>query len=365
MPVKSAGERDSRRPAEPDALSVEEAVEIALTRNLSLERSRIDAQALGRTKDSRWNVLVPRIETSAALTRANETQPMLNGGDSRYSASGSAGLRLSLSPADFTGMKQAVSDYERGLVSLENAKALLELNVRKVFYNLLLLEENIKLTQQNIATAEKRWAQAETNYRNGLVPELDSLSAKVSLENLRPSLDEKIVLLQEQLGIFKMYLGIDPASAIRLTGSIEPKIQAALNAEGLPPSASRLDIQELIRTKAVTVLARDAARQRAFLPELSLGWAYAPALADPLVSERWRRDNFQDGGVFSISLSLAIDNFLPGSPARNTIAALEDSIKKQESQILELSRQAAGHLQLFCSPRSGSGRLASVPGRLP
>jgi outer membrane protein TolC len=329
-------------------LSVEQAVELAVNRNLSLERSRIDTRTLERAKDLRWNVLVPGIEASASLARENEAMTMPDGSAFRYSAAGSAGLRLSLSPANFTEMKQAVSNYERGLVSFENAKVLLELNVRKIFYGLLLLEENIKLAEQNIATAEKRFAQAQTGYKNGLVPELDALSAKVSLENLRPSLDEKTASLYEQLGVFKMYLGIDPAERVRVTGSIEPRMLAEPDADSLVPGAlaSRLDIEELKRAKAASVLGRDAAWQRAMLPELSLGWAYSPSLADPFEKSRWKqRDNFQDGGVFSISLSLAIDNLFPGSAARAGIAALDDSIKKQESRILELSRQAAVEIE--------------------
>ncbi|MDR1933723.1 MAG: TolC family protein [Spirochaetales bacterium] len=326
-------------------LSVDKAVELAISRNLSLERSRIDALALKRANDSRWNVFVPGVETSAALSRANQTPPA---DSSPYTASGSVALRLSLSPATFTGMKQAAADYERGLISLEKARTLLELNVRKIFYELLLLEENIKLTWQNILTAEKRVSQAEENYRGGLVPELDSLSAKVSLENLRPSLDEQIIARQEQLDLFKMYLGIQPEENVHIAGSIEPEILPALHTESLLPTAlaSRLDLQELRRIRDVSILNRDTTKQSALLPVLSLGWAYSPALSDPFASGRWNSyDNFYDNGVFSVSLSLAIDNLLPGSAARNSIAALEDSIKKQDSQILELTRQAGVEIE--------------------
>jgi outer membrane protein TolC len=317
-------------------LTVDQAVEMALSRNLSLERAGIDAAALKRVKDTRWNVLVPGIETSVSLNRANESPSPLDSGY-RYTAAGSAGLRLTLSPADFTGMKQAVTDYERGLISFENARTLLELSVRKVFYGLLLVRENRDLVRQNILTAEKRMLQAEANYKNGLVPELDALSARVSLENLRPSLDQETAVFEEQLGLLKMYLGIDPAENVFVEGSITPNLSADFSAVSASPS--RLDIQELIRIKTVTILARDAARQRAFLPQLSLGWAYSPALANPFPQERWKKDNLQDGGIFTVALSLSLDNLLPGSAARNSIAAFDEAIQKQESQILELSRQ--------------------------
>ncbi|MDR1316928.1 MAG: TolC family protein [Spirochaetales bacterium] len=329
-------------------LSLDEAVGLALSRNLGLQRSRIDTQTLKRAKDARWNVLVPGIEASAALNRVNEKPPAAQGGPSPYTAAGSVALRLSLSPATFTGMKRAVRDYERGLISLENARTLLEMDVRKAFYGLLLLEENIKLTRQNILTAEKRWLQADENYRNGLVPELDSLSAKVSLENLRPTLDEEIIAWQEQLELFKEYLGIEPDENVRITGSIEPALLPDLDTRPFRASALALrpDIQELRRIRDVSILNRDMAKQSALLPSLSLGWAYSPALTDPFSSGRWNsRDNFADSGMFTVSLSLAIDNLFPGSPARVSIAALEDDIQKQESRILEFTRQAGVEIE--------------------
>jgi outer membrane protein TolC len=332
-------------------LSVDQAVELALSRNLGLERGRIDTGTLRRTRDYRGNVLVPGLEAQAALNRANTAPSAMEGGPSPYTAAASLSFGISLSPATFTGMKQAVADYERGLISFENAKVLLELNVRKVFYALLLLEENIKLTRQNILTAEKRRIQAEENYRSGLVPELDALSARVSLENLRPSLDEKLIAYEEQLDLFKMYLGIEPQETVYAEGSIEPKIPPALNPGDLKPSAlaSRLDIQELKAIRDVSLLNRDAAKQRAFLPSLSLGWTYSPALQDPFSQGRWRYSgNFADSGMLSVSLSLALDNLFPGSAARLSLAAMEDDIKKQETQILELTRQASLEIETLC-----------------
>jgi outer membrane protein TolC len=331
-------------------LTVEEAVELALSRNLGLERSRIDAETLRRAKDTRRNALVPGVELSTALNRANETPPAAPGESSPYTAAASVSLRLSLSPATFTGMRQAVSDYERGLISLEKAKILLELNVRKVFYALLLLEENIRLTERNILTAEKRLIQAGENYQSGLVPELDVLSARVSLENLRPALDEKIAAYEEQLGFFKMYLGLEPGQAVRAVGSIEPKMPAEFSVGDIPPSAlaSRPDIQELKKIRDVSLLNRDAAKQKALLPSLSLGWTYSPALADPFGPGRWNSyGNFSDGGMFTVSLSLAVDNLLPGSAARVSLAAMEDDIRKQESQILELTREAGVEIEIL------------------
>jgi outer membrane protein TolC len=344
-------------------LTIDQAVDLALRRNLGLDRALIDASAKKRTRDNMWNVLVPDVEAAVTLSRSNDAgtasgllpsaaNPVSGGvydevvyyskGLSPYNLAGSLSFRLDLSPATFTGMKLAVSEYEKGLVSLENTKAVLELNVRKAFFGLLLLEENINLLEQNIKTAEKRYSQAAVNYKNGLVPEVDMLSAKVSLENMRPSLDEQIIYYEEQLGNFKLFLGLDPAVKIGISGSVEPQIDAPdLDKPASAGLTSRLDIQELFKTRDSTVLSKKAAREQNLLPKLSLSWTYSPYLADPFASSGWKSlDNIRDTGVFAVSVSVPIDNLLPNSSARENIALLGDSLKKQESQILESTRKA-------------------------
>ena len=71
-----------------------------------------------------------------------------------------------------------------------------------------MLEENIKLTEQNIQAAMTRYDQARGNYRSGLVDEFAMLSAQITVESLKPILEEIRNGYQTALLSFKMTLGL-------------------------------------------------------------------------------------------------------------------------------------------------------------
>ena len=77
----------------------------------------------------------------------------------------------------------AVIDWKSGKISLDKTMKLLELNVKKGIYNLIVLNEEMSILILQLENARKRYEQAEINYNNGLVSEYTKLSAQVAYEN--------------------------------------------------------------------------------------------------------------------------------------------------------------------------------------
>ena len=338
-------------------LTLERAVELALKQNLELGRTQVDTEALRRAKDASWNVLIPTVTAQGTLSRSNEASTasgiapvassLVSGNVyDRYayyqkslsptSFQGSLSFALTLSPASFTGMKLTVKEYEQGLLTLDGAKKSLELNVRTAFAALLVAKEQIAIEEQNIVLAEKRYKQAQTNHANGYVPEIDVLSAQVSLENLRPTLADYKTSYEESLGQFKILLGLDVNEPVGLAGTVEAK-SIKLDATKLIESrlGERQDLLELRKAREVLAMTKKKTSESAFSPSLGLSWSYIPRLSDPFGANWSSGDNWSDQGVLGVSLSLSLDNFLPHSAAREKIAAAEDSLKKKDSQIDE------------------------------
>jgi len=117
----------------------------------------------------------------------------------------------------FLGIYQTVLDYQNGKISVETAKRKLIKDIKKTYKDLLLKERYIRIKKDELSASEKRLKQAEISYKNGLIPEYQLLSARVSYENLKPQLLEYINNYEIALIQFKQTLGLKSDVKILLT----------------------------------------------------------------------------------------------------------------------------------------------------
>ena len=93
-------------------------------------------------------------------------------------------------------------------------------DVKKAFYNTLLLKEVINLNKQSISNAEENLRVVEARYRAGVALEYDYIRAKVQADNLRPQLIQS----QNNFTIAKKFLkntiGLKDDQDIDVSGSL-------------------------------------------------------------------------------------------------------------------------------------------------
>lgn len=93
-------------------------------------------------------------------------------------------------------------------------------DVKKAFYNTLLLKEVINLNKQSITNAEENLRVVEARYRAGVALEYDYIRAKVQADNLRPQLIQS----QNNFTISKKFLkntiGLKDDQDIDVSGSL-------------------------------------------------------------------------------------------------------------------------------------------------
>lgn len=367
-------------------LDVNTAVEIALAYNLNLKSEAISVRVKNRTKNTVFNYFYPSITASATLSRMHEgpgtftqlvpvppeemeeygiydymaenpeyplgpayvpvTSDMLEEGvygnvtmieeeiPHTWNVSASLNMNLNLSAALFFGIKAAALDYEAGLLNLESAKQKLKKDIRKQFYNLILMEENIRLLEDNIDAALNRYEQTVINYENGLVSEYAKLSARVAYENMKPSLASLKGGFASALLGFKMQLGLPLDADIILEGNIE-QAPIAVDAEELIRRAipRRHDIQSMIHRIDTLENAKDAT-VAGMTPALSFMLSFDPAFTGDPFNDPWfdgEEDEdlwTQRSGMFGVTLSLPLDKLLPYSKSWNEIENTKDSIEQ-------------------------------------
>jgi outer membrane protein TolC len=311
-------------------LTVDDAVALAMKHNLSLERTRIETEGRKREAGNAWNSLVPSLSAGASYGRGTSLTGDLTMNGEEWKPGVSLSAVMSLSPAIITEIQRAKADYEAGLLSYEAARQELELQVRKSFYYILLLRGNVELADRNIASAQARYEEVAAKARVGQVARLDERSAKVELENLKPTKRNAETQLRNALENFAQILGIDASKTMSLDGSLTiaaPAVSVWGDINGAINRQESYTTASLRKSLTALEAQRKTLWNQSYIPSLRLSWTGNPAYAN---------DTWSDStGSFSIGVNIQLENFFPASKSRNHIAAVDDNLTLYQSQIAE------------------------------
>jgi len=347
----------------PVRLSTDEAVDLAIRSNLGLESSRTSLETKRRASELSWNQFIPQVNVSGTFnvdnyaTDANSTIRLTpipgtplgpyvlegipgtmyaSGGVfindpvsvSQWRPVGQMSISLSLNAAMFENMNRLRIDYEGGLLTYEKAKAQLERDIRKLYHNMLLMQENIELLRSSFENVERQVQIAQANYRAGFVPELTLLQAQVARENMRPAMDQVENGLKLLMAQFAMYLGMDYNTPFELVPIGDNINFVSLDVMEMITQAAtgKPDIQELRQTIMMIESARKM-QNLALTPSLNINWSGMSALkVDPLKNNWFTYDNWLHSGSLSITVALRLHSLLPWSSDTQAIRNLDDQL---------------------------------------
>lgn len=348
-------QENSSATSEKMILTVEEAVNYAKENSRTLKSANIDLQIKKRAKNFSWNVLVPSVQATGTMSRSNEYsntmdslmsamnpmyQPTEPEESDYWKAVGGINASINLSVALIDGIRASFTNYEAGLISWEQTYKETELNIRKMFYALLLQQESLNLQKTTLANAKNRFDQAKINFRNGLIPEISLLQTEVTYENQKPMIVKQEQALKEQLDTFAFLLGIPQGTEIELSGEITPEF-VDLNPEELYQKylENNLEISLFKKNLELMKIQQSAQNLQIYTPAISLSYGWQPVLSD--VTADWGdKDNWFDGGSFSATLAWNITNMLPFSSASLKARDLKDNIAQMNLNLISLEENA-------------------------
>ena len=220
-------------------------------------------------------------------------------------------------------------DYESGLLSYDKAVSQLERDVRKSYYQMLLVQENIKLQKESLVTAERQEAMARANYQAGLAPELSFLQAQVSKENLMPTIEEAENNFKLLMAQFAMNLGLPYDTNFEFEPLVTDISAVPLDVRELITQASdsKPDIQEIRQNILLLESARKAQVQSMY-PRLSISWGLTNAFTkDPWKDSWFNGDDWTQSGSLTISLGIQLHNLLPWASDRQAVKDIDDNMR--------------------------------------
>lgn len=336
-------------------LTEKQAVNFAKENSKTLKSAAIDLQIKKRAKDFSWNVLIPSVQASGTLSRSNEYSNTIDTimsainplytpeevtEENHWTAVGNVSVSLNLSLALIDGIRASIKNYEAGQISWEQTCKETELNIKKMFYALLLQQESLSLQKEALKNAEDRVKQAEINYANGLIPELSLLQTQVSYENQKPSVTKQEQAFQGQIDSFIFMLGLPQGTKIKLSGEINPTF-VTLNADELYQQylAKNLDIQAMKKNIELLKIQYSAQNLQIFTPAISLSYGYQPVLSD--ITADWKdQDNWYDNGSFSVTLAWNLSNLLPFSSSSINNADVYSNYQKLKLTLSTMEENA-------------------------
>ena len=330
------------------ALTVDQAVDCAMEHSLTLKSAEIDMEIKERASKYSWNVFLPTVQVSgtaarttdidstlqqmnslgqlgAALTRTPYT-PVENKEKYHWALVGNASASLNLSLAYIGQIRAAKANYEGGKITLEQSQKETAMNVKKLFYALLIQQAGLEVKKSTLENSRQRAIQAEANYRNGLIPELRLLNAQVTYENLRPEIESAEQSLNQQMDTFVFVIGLPVGTKVQLVGSIEPRYVNVTSDELLEKySENSLEIRSLLASMDSLKYTLDALDFSSFTPALSLNYNWQPTKTFFSDDSKW-----SDKGSFSITLAWNITNMLPFSANRQKAKDAKANLAKLE-----------------------------------
>ncbi|MBQ0051858.1 MAG: TolC family protein [Treponema sp.] len=340
-------------------LSLEDAVDYALKNSRTLKSNDIDLEMKKRASSNSWNVFLPNVTVSGTMARANEYNPsglastmaiakfhpevLANGiktdfdkEEERWNTVGTVNASWAFSVKMIAAIKKAQLDYEGGKITWEKSQKETILSIKKLYYGLVLQQENLKIQKATLENARQRYFQAQTNFKNGLVPEIMLLQNQVNYENTKPTVESAEQEFYQTLDTLAFLIGYPVGTKLELTSEIEP-VYVDADTEVLLSKYGNNDLNmkslqnniDLIKTNKSLLGAST------WLPALSVSYGWIPAYigsegAWHFTGDIGKDEAWYDSGKLSLTLAWNITDMLPWSSNRQQIKDLNQNLAKLE-----------------------------------
>lgn len=304
---------------------IDSAVTRALENNLSLKRSEADTLSTKRKYDRSWNTLIPSLSAGAMAAHPSSITGSIPEAADIWTPGFSLSASISITPAIFANINQTKQEYEAGLINYASARQELEFQVRRLYYQILLLKANADLAAVNVESAQNRYVQIVSLQRAGRASNLDELSARLDVQTQQTNAQSAQASYNNALDSLKYFLMIPMGETVVLQGDLQNFTVNTTN------NISNESMQMGVLRQSISVIEaqRKTAQLRSYAPSLNFSWNAAPLYRDQ--TGEWK----DSSGQFSITLSFKLDNYLPWSPAKEQIDSLNDAITKQQSLLAE------------------------------
>lgn len=221
----------------PTSLSLQEAIDYAITNNTSAKNAALDIEAAKKQKWETTAIGLPQISAKVDYQNWLKQQVSLLPGELAGGAPGTFvavpfGTKQTVNATATLNQLLFDGSYLVGLQSAKvfleiskNAKEKTDIEVRKAainaYGNVLLSQESIAIYERNILILEKNLRETKAIFENGLTEEENVEQLQITLKQIESSHKNAVRLNAIAHQMFNITLGLDIASKVLLTDSLE------------------------------------------------------------------------------------------------------------------------------------------------
>lgn len=226
---------------------------------------------------------------------------------------------------------QSVYQSRMAKVNLEQQKAgqayseqNLKEQIGQLYYAALTAQKAVAIGESDLAVADTLWQLTQKRFEQGLTDAIALNQAQISKNSVAQQLEASRNYQNECMANLKTLLGLEAASTLELTGSMEPETPN----DALPQMLPNSRYTELFRLKESYATAEQKKVSATLLPEVSFrGYfgknQFSDEFSFSLKSENWRPNNY-------LGMSISVPVFTGwGNRSKASAAKIERQIAAQ------------------------------------
>ena len=223
---------------QPLQLTLEQALEIALSESNTIKIADMTIEKSGYAKKGSYAALYPNVSVNSSYQRTLLKQVMVMdmggqpmeikvGRDNNITTSASASMPL-VNAQLWESLKLSGMDVEMAVEQARSSKIAMVKQVKQAFYAVLLAQESYKVMNQVYENAQKNYEKTLQRFNVGKASEVERLRAQVTMLNAEPnvsSAENAVLLATWQL---KAVMGIDLGTEVEVVGNLNDYTQQML-----------------------------------------------------------------------------------------------------------------------------------------
>jgi len=280
---------------EPLHLTLDQALEIALSENATIKIADMTVEKTGYAKKGSYASLYPNISVSGSYQRTLQKQVMVMdmggqtmeikvGRDNNISTSATASMPL-VNASLWESLKLSGMDVEMAVEQARSSKISMVKQVKQAFFAVLLAQKSLDVVSEVYENARKNYEKTEQRFNVGKASEVERLRAQVTMMTAEPnvsSAENAVLLATWQL---KAVMGIALDTEIEVVGDLndytEMMLTPYVSEDDLSGNSSllQLDIQDRMLESTIRM------QKKQYIPTLaaSINYNYS-AMGDDKLS---------------------------------------------------------------------------------
>lgn len=310
--------------AEGKILTIEDAVRLAKENNISIKTAENTLNNLDLKSKYSWNSVSPTANLNGNFSDNLESD------SASFSFSGSVNLNLKTNL--YSEIKGAKLNYEKGLLTYNEAVRKIERSVRKNFYNLIYQKENLVLQKRSLETSKTQYLNNQEKFQNGKISELDAFTSRVNYESKKPVVESAEINFQNDLASFKQLLGIPQETEIELDGSLDEILNLKEISFDLLPKVDKPapDVKSAEYNVEIAKNSLLDSRFSAYAPTVTGSYSYGKVYGKNQKTDKygWTTTN-----KLSVGISVPLDGVLPWSARAVNIKTNKNALDTAEKNL--------------------------------